>query len=169
MIMTTFVQWLHAQEHRTDPVGWFSKTWMGIEGKPRLSSPARIGTWLEENGYFSEDAGAQLRDAYDATLAEYRKIRAMSAASEAGGVTPLPGMPEPAVPPAERAKPENAYTGWPQALLTQMCRDLELIKAALGIDADGEGQPVRVLPPGDDEPIGWQRIWDDADHEQLAL
>jgi hypothetical protein len=39
---------------------------------------------------------------------------------------------------------------WTEGMLIQIARDLELVKAALGIDRNEEGDIVRVLPPGED-------------------
>jgi len=90
--MTSFVQWLHDQEKREgDPVGWFAVFWKNLDGKPRLSSPASIAKYLEDNQLFQDTNG--LTEAYDATLSEYRKFRAgivHSAASAEGIQLPLP-------------------------------------------------------------------------------
>jgi hypothetical protein len=123
--MATFTQWLDEQRDRQDAVGWFARYWKNLEGKPRLSSPSSIAQHLEdrEAGGFRDPhiplpeadgswcAGDQLREAYDATLKEYRAVRAqiVQSTAEAAGVPqvtetwaggeavspPLPGMPEP--------------------------------------------------------------------------
>jgi hypothetical protein len=88
--MASFVSWLKDQEKRdNDPVGWFACFWRDLEGKPRLSSPASIAKHLEDRDLFQSTQ--YLTEAYDATLSEYRKVRAgivQAAASEAG--VPLP-------------------------------------------------------------------------------
>ena len=38
---------------------------------------------------------------------------------------------------------------WYEAMLISIARDLELVKAALGIDTDAEGQIIRTMPPGE--------------------
>lgn len=72
--MVSFVGWMKDQEKREqDPVGWFAQFWRDRE-HPRLSSPASIAKWLEDQGLFQSTPG--LTEAYDATLAEWRKLRA---------------------------------------------------------------------------------------------
>ena len=89
--MASFVSWLKEQEGREqDPVGWFAVFWRERE-HPRLSSPASIAKWLEDQRLFETTPG--LTEAYDATLAEYRKVRAevvRDTASQAGVQLPLP-------------------------------------------------------------------------------
>jgi hypothetical protein len=107
--MTTFVGWLRDQQKREgDPVGWFANYWDRLEGKPRLSSPASIAKHLEDRGLFQAQHG--LTEAYDATLSEYRKIRAgvVKAAAAESGVEIPAGMVQDQLPleqPQEAAQP----------------------------------------------------------------
>lgn len=104
--MATFAQWLAEQKDRQDAVGWFSRYWKNLDGKPRLSSPSSIASHLEDRqapGGFRDPAiqtpdgtvtGDQLRQAYDETLKEYRAVRAQivqAAAAESGVPVPQGG------------------------------------------------------------------------------
>ena len=96
--MTTFAGWLADQRKRDDAVGWFARYWRDLPETPRLSSPASIGSHLEDRttkpgqnkagerlpfGFTDPDGGNYVRDAYDATLHEYRQVRAEIAQSAA--------------------------------------------------------------------------------------
>jgi hypothetical protein len=89
--MVSFVAWMKDQEKREgDPVGWFACYWRDLE-HPRLSSPASIAKYLEDQRLFENVNG--LTEAYDATLSEYRKVRAgiVQDAARADGIQiPLP-------------------------------------------------------------------------------
>lgn len=118
--MTTFAGWLADQRKRDDAVGWFARYWRDLPETPRLSSPASIGSHLEDRttkpgqnkagerlpyGFTDPDGGNYVRDAYDATLHEYRGVRAeiVQSAAAAEGVPvqpelPLDGVQQPAEP-----------------------------------------------------------------------
>jgi hypothetical protein len=106
--MTTFAGWLSEQKDRQDAVGWFSRYWKQLDGKPRLSSPSSIGNHLEDRqapGGFRDPAidlpdgttvtGETVREAYDATLREYRAVRDQIVQPASGG-EPAPDEPGPA-------------------------------------------------------------------------
>lgn len=76
------------------------------------------------------------------------------------------------VPPGERAKPENAYTGWPRSLLMQIldlavanARKIELICDRLGIADTEDGVTMMPAEPFEAPMPGWywQEMWDMAD------
>lgn len=169
--MTTFVQWLHEQEPRQDTVGQFATRWFALENRPRISAPASMAKYLETSGLFEQQP--TLRDGYDATLKEYRSYRD-------GQQPPLPGMVQDAggggavtvVPPAERAKPDNAYTGWPAAALARIEAKLDAIIRHLSPagfpDTDAQMGDYRDGADWPDEPPltpeMWQSMWAGADH-----
>lgn len=100
--MVSFVSWMKEQEKREqDPVGWFARYWRDLE-HPRLSSPASIAKWLEDQGLFQSVNG--LTEGYDTTLAEYRHVRegvVRDTAQGAGITLPEHGPQEPAEPPGQ--------------------------------------------------------------------
>lgn len=165
--MTTFVQWLHAQEKREDdPVGWFARYWRDLPQRPRLSSPASIARHLEDRGLFAENA-PHLQQAYDATLKEYRHVRDQTAAAVGGAdlSEPLPGMPEPpqlspgqvveqaaraGMAAAEAARARTAPPTGTGDKLDLILRKLEGIERILGLASDEDGAVLPAeIPWGD--------------------
>ena len=167
--MTTFVQWLHAQEKREDdPVGWFARYWRDLPQRPRLSSPASIARHLEDRGLFVENA-PHLQQAYDATLKEYRHVRDQTVQEAISAAQPLPGMPEPdaeSLPSspgqwvehaaqagmaaaAQAARPATQLDRI-ETLLAVVSRKLEGIERVLGLASDEDGAVLPAeLPWGD--------------------
>jgi hypothetical protein len=198
--MATFFNWLTDQKDRQDATGYFARYWIELKPKPRLSSPSSILSHLEdrEEGGFRDQAiewkegtctGLQIREAFDLTLAEYRKVRAQTveAAAAADGVVQQPQLPytdEGGQSPGEIVERATAAAvtagqahlmpliditagdaGSSQALLIAIARDLELIKLALGIARDEDGAVVRFPPAAGmpSEPMHWAAWWDQAD------
>jgi hypothetical protein len=140
--MTTFVQWLSDQRNRQDAVGWFACYWRDLEGKPRLSSPSSIATHLEDReapGGFKDPAQPHLRDAFDATLKEFRDVRAQvvrpvpDPADEAGEAGKTPQGP------AGEAVERATAAGLDAAAASRM-------QAAASIRADAGGITAPGIP-----------------------
>ncbi len=72
--MVTYSGWLKDQGKRQDAVGWFSRYWFGLEGRPRLSAVSSITEHLEARGLFQ--SVEHLTEAHDAAMKEYRQVRA---------------------------------------------------------------------------------------------
>lgn len=177
--MTTFAGWLADQRKREDAVGWFARYWRDLPSTPRLSSPASICSHLEDRttqpgqdkagnrlpfGFTDPDGGQHVRDAYDATLHEYRQVRAQivqSTAEGAGVQPPLADAQQPAEPvsaglagqavtratdAAVRAAQRHVQptrieitgSGGVETMLAVILRKLERIEAFLGLPDDLE-------------------------------
>lgn len=134
--MTTFAGWLNDQRKREDAVGWFARYWRDLPETPRLSAPSSFASHLEDReshpgqdkagnrlpyGFRDPDGGSYVRDAYDATLAEYRNVRAQIVQSVAGVPDDAPEQP---------AGPENRSQDVPGPAGQAVARATEAGKAA---------------------------------------
>ena len=175
--MTTFAGWLAEQRKRDDAVGWFARYWRDLPSTPRLSSPSSIATHLEDReghpgqdkaggylpyGFRDPQGGSHVRDAYDATLTEYRAVRAQIVQSASG--VPAAAPEPPSGPENHAQEPPAAIIGRatdagiaaaaqhaPPAtqginstdipMLTAIYRKLERIEAFLGLADAEDGVP----------------------------
>lgn len=175
--MVSFVGWMHDQEKREgDPVGWFARYWRDLDGKPRLSSPASIAKYLEDNQLFQSVNG--LTEGYDRTLAEFRAVRAGSplhpVPDQPQGVQdqlPLESPQEPAQGPAGLAVAQATEAGLAAAqahaqphqeiitLTPATGSQLDRIEAKLDRLIIGLGLAVAVEP---DDQLAWSQWYEQA-------
>ncbi len=115
--MVTYSGWLKDQGKRQDAVGWFSRYWFGLEGRPRLSAVSSITEHLEARGLFQ--SVEHLTEAHDAAMKEYRQVRAgiVQAVQEQ-----LPGP--------EHEVQEGAY-GIPQAKAGEHAEEAEVASGTI--------------------------------------